>query len=340
MTMIGSYQADVGSHVAIIIPFYNGSRYIKQALDSVYFQSTKFHEVVVVNDGSAFDESNYVTDLSKEYGFLLINKDNGGQGSARNAGVAATQSDYICFLDQDDMLLPHHAQTLLDGIAILPEPKGWTYGEFSTSDAEGNIMRQGWFDFLGQHPKRDFYECISENMFVLPSATIVSREAFLSVGGFDEQFTGYEDDDLFLRLFRAGYTNNYISCPLYVWRSHEGQTSSSLRMCRSRLCFIEKWAGLKIDSSYDNKLFYHGLYYRFFEVVLRDYCFAKSEQEQAELKKIFHDFLLLFNDMLLGKTRLMNRMLLALFPHVPRFFWIQAVRLKIPLRFFFRFIKR
>lgn len=55
-------------------------------------------------------------------------------------------------------------------------------------------------------------------MFILPSASLIVRKAFDRVGGFDERLCGCEDDDLFLRLFTAGYANVFIDEPLSQWR--------------------------------------------------------------------------------------------------------------------------
>ena len=54
------------------------------------------------------------------------------------------------------------------------------------------------------HPKRDVFTCLTMDMFILPSASLIARKAFEAVGGFDENLMGYEDDDLFLRLFGLG----------------------------------------------------------------------------------------------------------------------------------------
>ncbi len=73
---------------------------------------------------------------------------------------------------------------------------------------------------------------LREDAYILPSASLIRRAAYEAVGGFDEQFTGYEDDDLFLRLFRAGYTNYYLDKPVTVWCRHSGSTSWTLKMSR------------------------------------------------------------------------------------------------------------
>ena len=77
-------------------------------------------------------------------------------------------------------------------------------------------------------------------MFILPTASMISRAAFEAVGGFDETLSGYEDDDLFLRMFRAGYDHVYIERALARWRVHSTSASYSKRMALSRMIFAKK----------------------------------------------------------------------------------------------------
>jgi hypothetical protein len=76
-------------------------------------------------------------------------------------------------------------------------------------------------------------------MFILPSATVISRRAFESVGGFNERLSGYEDDDLFLRLFRSGYECAFLPRPLSKWRTFQSSSSFSLRMAKSRALYAK-----------------------------------------------------------------------------------------------------
>jgi GT2 family glycosyltransferase len=75
-------------------------------------------------------------------------------------------------------------------------------------DIDGSMLIRSFLTRLPTaHPKRSLIECLGQDMFVVPSASLISRKAFQAVGGFDESLSGYEDDDLFLRMFRAGYDN-------------------------------------------------------------------------------------------------------------------------------------
>ncbi len=82
---------------------------------------------------------------------------------------------------------------------------------------------------------------MSEDMHVLPSASLFSKEAWEKVGGFDERLGGYEDDDFFLRLFAAGFQNRYLrTTSVSQWRMYVSSASYSPRMAKSRMIYFRK----------------------------------------------------------------------------------------------------
>lgn len=230
-----------GVRVVVIIPYYNGAKFIRRALDSVFSQTVRPDEVVVVNDGSRDDERDFLHSLASAYPMRIIDKPNGGQGSARNLGVAMSAADFICFLDQDDFYLPRHIEILKRALPR-DEPKlGFVYADLHVGDAEGNILFMSTVkEHSPQNPKRSLIDLLQNDMFVLPSASIISRKAYEAVGGFDEQFTGYEDDDLFMRMFRLGYSNHFVDKAVTVWCIHKESTSYSIKMARSRARYFTK----------------------------------------------------------------------------------------------------
>lgn len=226
--------------VAVIIPFYNGSKWVERAVQSIYEQTVPADEVIVVNDGSRADEQAALYALDDKYPIRIIDKPNGGPGSARNVGVAASTSDYVCFLDQDDFYLPDHIEILVRAIPKKEPRFGFAYGDCMEADGDGNIVRSSMVKEHAVHPKHAIADLLRNDMFILPSASIICRKAYNAVGGFDEQFTGYEDDDLFMRLFRKGYTHRFVDRPVYVWCIHPESTSYSVRMSRSRFRYFKK----------------------------------------------------------------------------------------------------
>ncbi|PPQ28336.1 glycosyltransferase [Rhodopila globiformis] len=230
--------------ISAVIPLYNGRRFIRQALDSVAAQTRAPCEIIVVDDGSTDDGAAIVRDFAGTCPVRLLSKPNGGQSSARNFGVAHAQGDLIALLDQDDCWYPHHLEKLARPFeARQPIPLGWTYSNLDEIDEAGTLVARGVLHRTeSRHPKRDLIDCLRQDMFILPSASLIARAAFNAVGGFDERLTGYEDDDLFLRLFSAGYQNLYVDQSLSQWRIYSASTSFSPRMNRSRMTFARKLA--------------------------------------------------------------------------------------------------
>ena len=88
---------------SIIIPVYNVEKYIKKCLDSIFNQTYKDFEVIVVNDGTK-DNS---MEIVKDYDVKIINQKNQGLSAARNNGVKHVKGDYILFIDSDDYIEEH-----------------------------------------------------------------------------------------------------------------------------------------------------------------------------------------------------------------------------------------
>ena len=85
---------------SVIVPVYNVEKYIKKCLDSIFNQSFKDFEVIVINDGTK-DNS---MDIVKKYDVKIIEQENKGLSEARNAGVKKATGDYIIFIDSDDYI--------------------------------------------------------------------------------------------------------------------------------------------------------------------------------------------------------------------------------------------
>jgi glycosyltransferase involved in cell wall biosynthesis len=230
--------------IVAIVALYNGRNFIERSLCSVLSQTCLPEEVIIVDDGSTDGGADIAAAIANgEPRVRIIRKSNGGQSSARNLGVKSATSSLIAFLDQDDWWYPRHLETLVRPFAKKRDlPLGWVYSDIDEYDIDGRLVVRNMLRHLGgqQHPKRDVHACLAANMFVLPSASLISRDAFVTVGGFDERLAGFEDDDLFLRIFRAGYDNEFIPLALSAWRIHNGSTSYSPRMARSSVIYTNK----------------------------------------------------------------------------------------------------
>lgn len=241
---MGLRHAD-GPDITVVIPLYNGADHIERALASVFSQTLLPLEVVVVDDGSADDGAARAARLSGPVPVRVLSQANAGQSAARNAGIGAAAGDWIAFLDQDDMWRPQHLEKLRQAAAGLASrggaAPGWVYANVDLIDGAGRVVQPSFLHRRpGRHPKESILESLRHDMFILPSATLVSRRALEAVDAFDVRLKGYEDDDLFLRLMRAGYSHDFVDEPLVMYRSHEGAASRSVSMVRSLMIYADK----------------------------------------------------------------------------------------------------
>jgi len=271
--------------VSVVVPLYNGAAYVADLMQSIAAQDHRPIEVIVVNDGSSDGGELMIEAHAAGLPVRLLHQSNQGQSAARNAGVAVATGDCIAFIDQDDRWYPDHLTKLLEPFRSVPG-LGWSYSDVDEIDVEGRLVTIGWVrKFGGRHPKDTLVNLLSEDMYILPSASLVLREAFLRCGGFDPRLSGYEDDDLFLRLFRAGWRHAYIPEPLSQWRIHAGSSSHSRRMTASR----DIYAAKLIEAYPDEPLL--GRFYkrdciapRFFRATLNEYLFALSTGDEVRCR--------------------------------------------------------
>jgi glycosyltransferase involved in cell wall biosynthesis len=269
--------------IAVVIPLYNGAKFIREAVESVLAQTLAPAEIIVVDDGSTDNGPDIVAAMATRYPITLLRKTNGGQSSARNFGIAHSNSLLIALLDQDDAWYPDHLEQLARPFLRKSSPRlGWVYGNLDEVDEAGRMVARCCLRLLQYpHPKRDLVACLASDMFVLPSATIIAREAFDAVGGFDEHLSGYEDDDLFLRIFRAGFDNAFINRGVTRWRIYSGSASFSARMSVSRMAYFRKLlAAFPDEPDRDRYCARQHLAPRFFPWMMGDYMRALRRRDQ------------------------------------------------------------
>ncbi len=233
--------------ISVIIPIYNGRQYLKEAVESVARQTLLPVELILVDDGSSDDGLSVIKNMQLPFSVVEIRQENGGQGTARNHGARLAKGKYLAFLDQDDRWYPEHLEKLIQPFAKMRRI-GWVYSNLDEIDRKGQLVSISMLNKLSsKHPKTNLIELLSHDMFILPSASIILKEAFEAVNGFDVRLRGYEDDDIFLRLFRKGYRNVYLPQSLSQWRIYHSSSSFSARMAESRRIYAGKLLKLYPD---------------------------------------------------------------------------------------------
>lgn len=90
--------------ITAIVPAYNVENYVASAIESLLNQTEKFHEIIIVNDGSTDGTAALIDQYQDVAGVKIFHTKNNGQGSARNFGLSQTSGDYVYFFDSDDLL--------------------------------------------------------------------------------------------------------------------------------------------------------------------------------------------------------------------------------------------
>jgi glycosyltransferase involved in cell wall biosynthesis len=204
--------------VSIIIPNYNYSQYLQEAIDSALNQTYHPVEVIVVDDGST-DHSKTVIQQCGDR-IQSVFHENRGLPSARNSGIAIATGDYFLFLDADDILFPDAVSQLLNAFAEMPEC-GIIFGYSERVNADGQTLS------LHQNEARCFvYEEFVCNNFILVPEALVKRKVLQTVGVFNPRFLQGEDYDLWIRASKR-FTIRHIEQPIAKIRTHAANMSNN-----------------------------------------------------------------------------------------------------------------
>jgi len=217
---------EIKKTVAVIIPCYKYSQYLKECLDSVLRQTYPVDEIIVVDDGSPDGEEQQKIVNSYDGKVKIIHKENGGLSSARNVGIKIATSEYIMCLDADDKLVPgaieEHIKLITDDMTI----------------AQCALMEFGERYVINVPNPKTSLERIMRSNTIFCNA-VFPKKAWVEVGGFDESETmrlGYEDWLCWIEMMALGYkvkTSDFIALR---YRVHEGQmTQATSRPNRQKL---------------------------------------------------------------------------------------------------------
>lgn len=228
--------------ISAIMPVYNGVKYIEASIGSIVAQTLPPTELFVIDDGSTDGSQELLEKIPTPFPKIVLHQANKRQSAARNLAAARATGDYLAFLDHDDIWYPQHLERLVEPLEK-DARMGWSYSDIDEIDAEGKLVSLrilGGLNTQVQHPKTCLLNMLSNDMFIFPSASLVRRKAFEAVGGFDERLSGYEDDDLFLRIFREGWLNVFLPDSQVRYRRHPNSSTYSERMWMSRDIFASK----------------------------------------------------------------------------------------------------
>jgi GT2 family glycosyltransferase len=226
--------------VSVVIPAFQAHEHIQRALESVFAQSFRKFEVIVVNDGSPNTELLEQALHPYRDRIRYMKQENRGPSGARNAAVLAARGPYIAFLDSDDVWFPNHlaeqmrrleADLVLD---LIYADSVLVRGECPIGHAFGSEP---------QSPPVTFEALLREKCTVGTSSTVARREALIEAGLFDERFRRCEDFDLWLRMAFGGSKMDFRTDPgVYHYLTEHSLSSDNYLLKRARIEVYEKTA--------------------------------------------------------------------------------------------------
>lgn len=225
----------------VVIPAFNAVRTIGSSIRSVLQQTEQDFEVVVVDDGSTDDTSEYARSFATDPRVRVISQPNKGPSAARNTALAAARGSYVSMLDADDLWLPKYLE-VMGGALDANQDAPFAYTDaWVLDDGTGRIRRRSAM-FYQRPPKtlpdaREFFLLLLERNFVYTSVT-VRRSVLDEVGGFDEDLSTGEDWDLWLRIVRRGERPLRPPGLLAIHRNHPSSLVNDARKMTRNICEV------------------------------------------------------------------------------------------------------
>lgn len=210
--------------VTVIIPVYNGERYIAEAIESVLAQTEPCH-LIVVDDGSSDD----TWDVANAYDFhrvqLLHNGTNYGAAFALNKGIRVAVTEFVAWLSHDDVFMPTKIERQLEAIG----QAGACYTDYNVIGPAGaliDIVR------VKPPPPAGMFRQICTRNIINGSSMLLRRYVFDRIGFFREDLRVDVDGEMWLRMISAGMSFVHVPENLLNYRRHGGQLSANRELMR------------------------------------------------------------------------------------------------------------
>ncbi|UTY25860.1 glycosyltransferase [Treponema denticola] len=289
--------------VSIVIPVYNGSNYMREAIDSALAQTYPNIEVIVVNDGS----TDNTDEIAKSYGNKIryFSKENGGVSTALNHAIENMKGEYFSWLSHDDMYLPEKIESQINILKNLEDKTTVIYSGYKYIDEDNNILNEVRLEKLFALSELNkplfslFYEQLSG------CTLLVHVSHFQRVGGFDTSLKTTQDYDLWFRILRNGTIHYDINCNTLSRLHHNQETITNSQheknCCELWIHLVDSISESEIKTSFSSEYnFLAEVYYVFLQ-------FGYYENFLLHIKAKFNDFCIK-NDIKTRETILLNKL--------------------------------
>jgi len=294
--------------ISIVIPTYNGERFLAMTLDSVLAQTFTNWECVIVDDGSTDGSAAIAQSYAeKDSRFRLVRQEkNGGIANARNRGIDEINqhSAYVIFLDSDDVWANDALGSLRNalendrravaahGIGHFIDSNGNEIfsGQLQKHGAERKIVRHNRVTTLSINEPTCFASIILYNDIVTPGLILIRHNILNCVGKFDLTTPPAEDWDMWIRLSRKGDIH-FLNRDLLGYRRHDNNISSHSELMKAATYFVYDKAIHSDENDIHHKKIIQDSYRPFQYFYFREKLnYAKSAIAKGEYHNAFMQF--------------------------------------------------
>ncbi len=216
--------------VSIIIPVYNGSEYMREAIDSALGQTYKNIEVLVINDGSCDDGA--TEEIAKEYSDKIryFYKENGGVSTALNTGIKNMKGEYFSWLSHDDVYTEDKVEKSVKALSELENKKTLVCCECIHIDKDSKVISTAISEKESSQKLLSSRESLMKMLnegTMSGCALLIHRDVFSDAGLFDETLRFNQDSFMWNKIFLKGYPMLCIPHIGVKGRIHEKQLTQT-----------------------------------------------------------------------------------------------------------------
>jgi len=218
--------------ISIVIPVYNGSNYLREAIDSALAQTYHNIEVIVVNDGS--NDNGKTDSICMSYGDSIryFKKENGGVATAVNLGIKNMRGEYFAWLSHDDVYYPYKLEKQISALKKNGNMTAVVHSDFDMIQVEtGQSIFSGMCRI---YPKDKLtHSCFAPVFLAIHGCSpLIHKSHFKRVGLYDETALATQDS-LFLFNCMRGQQSVFVNESLFMVRLHSEQNNKTMVCHRS-----------------------------------------------------------------------------------------------------------
>lgn len=206
--------------ITVYMPSHNYGRFIERAVESVFAQTLKDWELIIIDDGSTDDTSERVKKYEGRPRVRVVRQSRKGLSVSNNIALRLANGRYLMRLDADDYLDENALAVMAGALDRKPEV-GLVYPDYWIVDEDGEVLEAVRRKKIGTEAR----------LLDLPAhgaCTMIRKECLIELGGYEESIPCQDGYDLWLR-FIERFSPGNVSVPLFYYRQHEGSLTKNAR---------------------------------------------------------------------------------------------------------------